>query len=122
MQSEQPNREEIDQVDVELKALIDKMSADPRVQLPPGDYRRVEKNSNGGINAETSEIPSFYSRQFTQALLARAMQFWQADTDRTVMQMAVSVQRWKDRFFFTVWIAFCCCVIMGYWLYVAYSQ
>jgi hypothetical protein len=121
MQSE-PNREEISQVDVELKALIDRMSADPRIQLPPGDYRRVERTEDGGIDAISSEIPVFYSRQFTQALLARAGQFWQADTDRAVIQVSVKVQIWKDRFFFTLWLAIVCCTIMGYWLYVAWQR
>lgn len=104
------------QIDAELHSLMSEMSADPRVHLPKGDAKRSDDGNSLDIEIE------FYSRSKVQAILARAGEFWSADAERRFSALALELERAKHSLHMGIYYAVILFGLMGYWLYVAYSQ
>ena len=104
------------QIDAELHSLMSEMSADPRIKLPKGDAKRSDDGSSLDIEIE------FFSRSKVQAILARAGEFWSADAERRFSAMALELEQAKYSLHMGIYYAVVLFLIMGYWLYVAYSR
>ncbi len=104
------------QIDAELHSLMSEMSADPRIKLPKGDAKRSDDGSSLDVEIE------FYSKSKVQAILARAGEFWSADAERRFSAMALELEQAKHSLHMAIYYAVVLFVLMGYWLYVAYSR
>lgn len=108
------------QIDAELHSLMSEMSADPRIRLPKGDAKRSEDGSSLDVEIE------FFSRSKVQAILARAGEFWSADAERRFsamhLDLELNLERAKHRLYMGIYYAVVLFLLMGYWLYVAYSR